>query len=70
MNQTKSQSTHNSETKIQLCLPFYGKQEVQLPSILKKRILSNMKVCVIFEETKLPTQFLVKDKLSLSAGIM
>ena len=65
-NEPQTNTTENSETKLQLFLPFSGKQGTQLlPKMkrrLKKSILSNVKTCITYEGTKLSTQFLVKDR--------
>ena len=65
-NQTKSNTTSNNKTKIQSVILFYGKQGVQLLSKmkkqLKKKIPLTMKVCIIYAEIKLSTQFPVKDR--------
>ena len=65
-NKPQTNTTDNSETKLQLFLPFSGKQGIQLLSKmkkqLKKRIPSNVKTCITYEGTKLSTQFPVKDR--------
>ena len=65
-NESQTNSADNSERKLQLFLPFSGKQGIQLLSKmkkqLKKRIPSNVKTCITYEDTKLSTQFPVKDR--------
>ena len=56
----------NNKTKIQLFIPFSGKQRIQLLSKIKKEAKDehpiNVKTCIIYEGTKLRqfTQFPVK----------
>ena len=48
-NEPKANNTDNKKTKIQLFLPFYGKQRVQLLSKMKKHLKlfpSNMKTYI------------------------
>ena len=65
-NESQTQTTDNSERKLQLFLPFSGRQGIQLLSQmkkeLKKRIPSNVKTCITYEGTKLSTQFPLKDR--------
>ena len=65
-NEPQTNTTDNSDTKLQLFLPFSGKQGIQLLSKmkkqLKKRITSNAKTCITYEATQLSTQFPVEDK--------
>ena len=64
-NEPQTNTTDNSETKLQLFLSFSGKQDIQLSKIkrqLKKSIPSNVKTCIICEGTKLSTQFPVNDR--------
>ena len=63
-NEPQTNTTDNSDTKLQLFLPFSGKQGIQLLSKmkkqLKKRIPSNAKTCITYEGTQLSTQFPVE----------
>ena len=65
-NEPQTNTTDNSETKLQLLLPFSGKQGIQLLSEikkqLKKKILSNVKTCITYEGIKFSTQLPVKDR--------
>ena len=65
-NKPQTNTTDNSETKLQLFLPFSGKQGIQLLSKmkrqLKKSIPSNVKTYITYEDSKLSTQFPVKDR--------
>ena len=65
-NDPQNNNTDNSKTKLQLFLPFSGKQGIQLLSKMKKQlkktIPSNVKTCITYGDTKLSTQFLVKDR--------
>ena len=65
-NKPQTNTTDNSETKLQLFLPFWGKQDIQLLSKikrqLKKSISSNVKTCITYEGTKLSAQFPVNDR--------
>ena len=65
-NEPQTNTTDNSETKLQLFLPFSGKQGIQLLSKmkkqLKKRIPSNVKTWITYQGTKLSTQFPVKGR--------
>ena len=65
-NEPQTNTTDNSETKLQLFLPFSGKQGTQLLSKMKRRlkksIPSNVKTCITCEGTKFLTQFPVKDR--------
>ena len=60
-NEPQTNTTDNSETKLQLFLPFSGKQGIQLLSKmkkqLKKRIPSNVKAWIAYKGTKLSTRF-------------
>ena len=71
-NELQSNSTDNSETKLQLFLPFVGKQGIQLLSKmkhqLKRSIPSNLKTYTAYEGTKLSTQFPVKDRTKFEHG--
>ena len=65
-NEPQTNTNDNSETKLQLFLPFLGKQGTQLLSKMKKQlkksIPSNVKTCITYEGAKLSTQFPVKDR--------
>ena len=65
-NEPQINTTDNNETKLQLFLPFLGKQGIQLLSKIKKQlnksIPSNMKICITYKRSKLSTQLPVKDR--------
>ena len=65
-NEPQTDTTDNSETKLQLLLPFSGKQDIQLFSKVKKQLKRNIplnvKTCITYKGTKLSTQFPVKDR--------
>ena len=71
-DELQSNSTDNSETKLQLFLPFLGKQGIHLLSKmkhqLKRSIPSNLKTYTAYEGTKLSTQFPVKDRTKFEPG--
>ena len=64
-NEPQTNTTDNSEAKLQLFLTFSGKQGIQLLSKMKNELISipsNVKTCITCESTKLSTQFSVKDR--------
>ena len=64
-NKRQTDTTDN-RNKLQLSVPFLGKQGIQLLSKmkrqLKKSIPSHVKTYITYEGTKLSTQFPVKDR--------
>ena len=56
----------STTTKVQIFLPFSGKQGIQLLSKIKKKLKKsdslNVKTYIIYEDTKLSPQFPVKDR--------
>ena len=65
-NELQTNTNDNSETKLQLFLPFSGKQGIQLLSKIKKQLKKtiplNVKTCITYEGTKFSTQFSVRDR--------
>ena len=65
-NEPQTKTSDNSETKLQLFLPFLVKLGIQLLSNMKKQlkksISSNVKTCITHEGTNLSIQFLAKDR--------
>ena len=65
-NEPHNNTTDHSETKLQLFLPFSGKQGIQLlckmKKQLKKSIPSNVETYITYKGTKFSTQFPVKDR--------
>ena len=67
-SQSKNRRAETNETsnKIQLILPYSGKQGKKLITKMKKHIrktlLENVQAIVIFQSKKLPSKFKVKDK--------